>query len=139
LTARREVDGRREDVVRGLPQVDVVVRADVVAGERRDRLVRVHVRGGPRAGLQGVARILGGGLAGRDALRLRGDALRLRRRAAPPRGTDRSQAAYESAQARTRPPAASTPATAATIGTMAPLPPPPGRGAGTATPEAAVR
>ena len=35
---------RREDVVRGLAHVDVVVRVDVLARERGDHLVRVHVR-----------------------------------------------------------------------------------------------
>ena len=58
LAERREVDGRGEDVVRALAHVDVVVRVHVVAGERRDHLVRVHVRARARAGLEDVDRKL---------------------------------------------------------------------------------
>ena len=58
LVERREVDGGREDVVRRLAHVHVVVRVDVLARERRDHLVRVHVRRGARAGLEDVDREL---------------------------------------------------------------------------------
>ena len=51
---RREVDRGREDVVRRLAHVHVVVRVGVVAGEVGDHLVRVHVRRGPGAGLEDV-------------------------------------------------------------------------------------
>ena len=49
---------RREDVVGRLAHVDVVVRVRALAGERRDHLVGVHVRGGARAGLEDVDREL---------------------------------------------------------------------------------
>jgi hypothetical protein len=52
------MDRRRKDVVRGLAHVDVVVRVDVVAGERGDHLVRVHVRRRAGAGLEDVDREL---------------------------------------------------------------------------------
>ena len=58
LTERREVDGRGEDVVRALAHVDVVVRVHVLAGERGDHLVRVHVRAGAGARLEDVDREL---------------------------------------------------------------------------------
>ena len=58
LAERGEVDGRREDVVRALAHVDVVVRVDVVTGERCDHLVGVHVRARARAGLEDVDREL---------------------------------------------------------------------------------
>ena len=47
LAKGSEVNGGREDVVRGLAHVDVVVRVGLFAGELGDHLVRVHVRGGP--------------------------------------------------------------------------------------------
>ena len=53
-----EVHRRREDVVRGLAHVDVVVRVDPVARERCDHLVRVHVRARARPGLEDVDREL---------------------------------------------------------------------------------
>ena len=59
--------GRREDVVRRLAHVHVVVRVDVVARERRDHLVGVHVRGRAGAGLEDVDRKLVVELAVRDA------------------------------------------------------------------------
>ncbi len=77
LVERREMHGRREDVVRGLAHVDVVVRVDVLAGERGDHLVRVHVRGRARAGLEDVDRELVVELARRDPGRGGRDPLRL--------------------------------------------------------------
>ena len=77
LVERREVDGGREDVVRGLAHVDVVVRVDVVAGEGGDDLVRVHVRARAGAGLEDVDRELVVELAGGDAVAGCGDPLRL--------------------------------------------------------------
>ena len=68
LVERGQVHGRREDVVRRLAHVHVVVRVDVVAGERRDHLVRVHVRRGARAGLEDVDRELVVELACGDAV-----------------------------------------------------------------------
>ncbi len=53
----------------------MVVRVDVLAGERRDHLVRVHVRGGARAGLEDVDRELVVELAGGDPVGRGGDAL----------------------------------------------------------------
>src|SRR3972149_665709 len=67
LVQRGEMHGRREDVVRGLPHVHVVVRVDALAGEGGDHLVRVHVRGGARAGLEDVDRELVVELARRGA------------------------------------------------------------------------
>ena len=58
LVERGEVDGRGEDVVRGLAHVHVVVAVDALAGEVGDHLVRVHVRGGAGAGLEDVDREL---------------------------------------------------------------------------------
>ncbi|MEJ7718115.1 MAG: hypothetical protein WKF31_09200 [Thermoleophilaceae bacterium] len=55
---RRQVHGRGEDVVGGLPHVDVVVGVHVLAGEAGDDLVGVHVRRGARAGLEDVDREL---------------------------------------------------------------------------------
>ena len=54
LAERGVVDGRRDDVVRRLPEVHVVVRVDAVARERGHDLVRVHVRARARAGLVDV-------------------------------------------------------------------------------------
>ena len=69
--------GRREDVVRRLTHVHVVVGVHVVAGQRSDYLIRVHVRGRARAGLEDIDRKLivelacGNAVAGlRDALGL---------------------------------------------------------------------
>ena len=74
-----EVNSRREDVVRRLAHVHVVVGVDVLACEGRDHLVRVHVRRSARAGLEDVDRKLVVELArgnaiggGRDALGLIG-------------------------------------------------------------------
>src|ERR671923_885160 len=50
---------------------------DVLAGERRDDLVGVHVRRRPRTGLEDVDRELVVELAGGDAVTGLGDALRL--------------------------------------------------------------
>ena len=72
---RREVHGGREDVVRRLAHVDVVVRVHALAGEVRDHLVRVHVRARPGAGLEDVDRELVVELACRDAIAGGGDAL----------------------------------------------------------------
>ena len=72
---RREVHRRREHVVRRLPHVDVVVRVDVVAGEGRDHLVRVHVRARAGAGLEDVDRELVVELARCDPVACLGDAL----------------------------------------------------------------
>ena len=67
LAERRQVDGGGEDVVRRLPHVHVVVRVHVVARERGDDLVRVHVRRRARAGLEDVDRELVVELAVGDA------------------------------------------------------------------------
>ena len=77
LVERREVDGRREDVVRRLAHVHVVVGVDVVAGQRGDHLVGVHVRRRARAGLEDVDRKLVVELARRDAVGRGRDALGL--------------------------------------------------------------
>src|SRR5581483_10013373 len=77
LSECRQVDGGGEDVVRRLPQVDVVVRVHVLAGKGCDHLVGVHVRGGARAGLEDVDRELVVELPGRDAVGGGGDPLRL--------------------------------------------------------------
>ena len=77
LVERGEVHGGGEDVVRALAHVDVVVRVHVLACERRDHLVGVHVRRGARAGLEDVDRKLVVELAVRDAVAGGGDALRL--------------------------------------------------------------
>ena len=75
LAERRQVDGGREDVVRGLAHVDVVVGVGPVAGEVGDHLVGVHVRGGARAGLEDVDRELVVVLAGGDRVSGFGDPL----------------------------------------------------------------
>ncbi len=75
LAERRQVHGRREDVVRRLAHVHVVVRVDVLARERRDHLVRVHVRARPRARLEDVDRELVVELARGDAVAGGGDAV----------------------------------------------------------------
>jgi hypothetical protein len=72
---RGEVHGRREDVVRRLPHVHVVVGVDVVARKGCDDLVRVHVRARARARLKDVDRKLVVELAGRDAIGRRRDPL----------------------------------------------------------------
>ena len=72
----REMHSGREDVVRRLAHVDVIVRVDALAGERRDHLVRVHVRAGARAGLEDVDRELVVELARCNAVGRRGDAAR---------------------------------------------------------------
>src|SRR5581483_11823898 len=77
LVERREVHGGREDVVGALAHVDVVIRVHAFAGERRDDLVRVHVRRRARAGLEHVDRELVVELAACDAIAGRSDALRL--------------------------------------------------------------
>jgi hypothetical protein len=77
LAERRQVDGRREDVVRALPHVHVVVRVHVVSRQGRDHLVRVHVRARARAGLEDVDRELVVVLAARDRVAGSGDPLRL--------------------------------------------------------------
>ena len=76
LAERGQVDGRREDVVRRLAHVHVVVRVDPVAGEVRDHLVGVRVRRGARAGLEDVDRELVVVLAGGDRVTGGGDPLR---------------------------------------------------------------
>jgi hypothetical protein len=77
LVERCQVHGRGEDVVRGLAHVDVVVGMDILAGQRRQHLVRVHVGGGPRAGLEDVDRELVVEFAGGDLVPGCGDALGL--------------------------------------------------------------
>ena len=67
--------GRREDVVRRLTHVDVVVRVHALTGEIRDHLVGVHVRARAGAGLEDVDRELVVELAGGDAVAGGGDAL----------------------------------------------------------------
>ena len=54
LVERGEVDGAGEHVVGGLAHVHVIVRVGALAGQRRDDLVRVHVRGRAGAGLEDV-------------------------------------------------------------------------------------
>ena len=71
LAERRQVDRRREDVVRRLAHVHVVVGMGVVAGEVRDHLVGVHVRRGAGAGLEDVDRELVVVLAARRPRRRR--------------------------------------------------------------------
>ena len=94
LAERGEMDGRREDVVRALAHVDVVVRMHVLAGERRDHLVRVHVRARARAGLEDVDRELVVVLAAaRSRRRRRRSARPCRRRAARARRSTRAAAA----------------------------------------------
>jgi hypothetical protein len=70
-----EVHSRREDVVRRLAHVHVVVRMHALAGEDGDDFVRVHVRRGPRARLEHVDGKLVVELAVRDAIRGSGDPL----------------------------------------------------------------
>ena len=77
LTERGEMDGGREDVVRALAHVDVVVRMHVLAGQGGDDLVGVHVRARARAGLEHVDRELVVVLAPRDRIACRRDPLRL--------------------------------------------------------------
>ena len=67
--------GGREDVVRRLAHVHVVVRVDTLAGDRGDDLVRVHVRARPRARLEDVDGELVVELAGCDAVGGGGDAV----------------------------------------------------------------
>jgi hypothetical protein len=74
LVQRRQVDGRRENVVRRLAHVDVVVGVNPVAREVGDHLVGVHVRGGARAGLEDVDRELIVVLAGSHGRRGSGHA-----------------------------------------------------------------
>ena len=77
LVQRREVHGGREDVVRRLPHVHVVVGVDSLARERRHHLVGVHVRRRARAGLEDVDRELVVELARGDAIPCGRDPLRL--------------------------------------------------------------
>ena len=62
---RGDVDGGRNDVVAGLPQVDVVIGVDQLAAARAaeqlgrpigDHLVRIHIGGGAGPGLENVDR-----------------------------------------------------------------------------------
>ena len=73
---RCKVHGGREDVVRRLAHVDVIVRVHALAGERSDHLVRVHVRARARAGLEDVDRELVVELARCNAVGGRGDTAR---------------------------------------------------------------
>ena len=83
LVERGEVDGAREHVVGGLAHVHVVVRVRALAGQRRDDLVGVHVRGRAGAGLEDVDGELGVVAALGDLVRrARRSAARGRRRAA---------------------------------------------------------
>ena len=75
LRKRRQVHGGREDVVGRLAHVHVIVRMDVITRERRDHLVRVHVRARARAGLEHVDRELIVELASCDPVACRRDAL----------------------------------------------------------------
>ncbi len=68
LVERGQMDGRREDVVRRLAHVHVVVGVDALAGQRGDHLVGVHVRRGAGAGLEDVDRELVVQLAAGDAV-----------------------------------------------------------------------
>src|SRR6185436_6656380 len=77
LVQRGEVHGRREHVVRALAHVHVVVHVDAIAGDGRDHLVRVHVRGGAGARLEDVDRELRVELAVRDPVAGGRDPLRL--------------------------------------------------------------
>ena len=99
------MDGRGEDVVRRLPHVDVVVRVHVLAGERGDHLVRVHVRRGARAGLEDVDRELVVELAARDPVAGRGDPLGLLGVEQPELGVDARRGGLDPAEpARRRAP-----------------------------------
>ncbi len=73
---RGQVHGGREDVVRRLAHVHVIVRVSGATGEARDHLVGVHVRRGARAGLEDVDRELRVMLAGGDRGTGVGDLLR---------------------------------------------------------------
>ena len=75
--ARCTADGKTS--FERLAHVDVVVRVHVLARERRDHLVGVHVRRGARAGLEDVDRELVVELAGRDPVAGGGDPLGLLR------------------------------------------------------------
>ena len=77
LVERGEMDGRGEDVVRGLAHVHVVVRVHTVAGEGGDDLVCVHVRRRARSGLEDVDPELLVQLPGGNAIRRRCDSLSL--------------------------------------------------------------
>ena len=102
LVERGEVDGAREDVVRGLAHVDVVVGMDVLAGERGEHLVRVHVRGGARAGLEDVDRELVVELARGDLLGRGGDPLGLVGVEQPELGVHAGGSALDAARASGR-------------------------------------
>ena len=77
LIERGEVNRGREDVVRRLAHVHVVVGVDVVPRQRGDHLVGVHVRRRARARLEDVDRELVVELATGDAVGGGGDALGL--------------------------------------------------------------
>ena len=79
LAERGEMDRGREDVVRALAHVDVVVRVHVLAGQGRDDLVGIHVRARARARLEDVDRELVVVLATRDRIAGYGNPLRLLR------------------------------------------------------------
>ena len=71
------MDCGREDVVRGLAHVHVVVGMNAFAGDLRDHLVRVHVRRGAGARLEDVDRKLVVEVTCGDPVGGGGDALRL--------------------------------------------------------------
>ena len=58
----RDVNGRWHDIVAALAEVDMIIRMDrpseASARQRRDDLVRIHVRAGPGTGLEQVNRKL---------------------------------------------------------------------------------
>ncbi len=98
LAERGEMHGRREDVVRALAHVDVVVRVHVLAGERGDHLVRVHVRARARAGLEDVDRELVVVLALGDRIAGGGNPLRLLGIEQPERGVRPSRSGLDPAE-----------------------------------------
>ena len=79
LAERGEMDRGREDIVRALPHVDVVVRVHVLAGQGGDDLVGIHVRARARARLEDVDRELVVVLAARDRIAGCSNPLRLLR------------------------------------------------------------
>ena len=106
---RRDLDGGRDDVVRALAEVDVVVGvhglAQLARGQRCDDLVGIHVAGRTRPGLEQVDRELCVAITARDLPRCLADrfgdalgqqaesAVGLRRR-----GLDKAQRTQESAR-----------------------------------------
>ena len=98
LVERREMYSGREDVVRRLTHVHVVVRVHVLAGKCGDYLVGVHVRGGSRAGLEDIDRKLVVQFADRNAIGSFGDSLGLLVVEQPELGIDARGRSLDSSQ-----------------------------------------